>query len=97
MLKYSNDYSATVLPTDCDTYCNTRGRRSRQAKIDSLQKLSFFSAVGIIVGFEQTSYDVVEGEEVNICVEVISPPDIGSTEIYVEVISVETTAESQAS
>ena len=33
----------------------------------------------------------------NICVEVISPPDIGSTEIYVEVISVETTAESQAS
>ena len=53
--------------------------------------------MGIIVGFERTSYDAVEGEEVNICVEVISPPDIGSTEIYVEVISVETTAESQAS
>ena len=64
---------------------------------DSLQKLSFFSAVAIIVSFEQTSYDVVEGEEVNRCVEVISPDDIGSTEIYVEVISVETTAENRAS
>ena len=40
---------------------------------------------------------MVEGEEVNICVEVISPDHIESTEIYVEVIAVETTAESQAS
>ena len=46
VLKYSNDYFATVLPTDCDTYCNTRKRRSRQAKIDSLQKLLFFFCSG---------------------------------------------------
>ena len=92
----SNDHSVAVLRTDCDTYRNTRGRRSRQAEIDLKDYDRFFPA-DIIVGFEQTSYDVVEGEEVNICVEVISPPDIGSTEIYVEVIAVETTAENRAS
>ena len=39
-----------------------------------------------MVGFEQTQYAVAEGGTANICINVISPPDIGSTKVYVEVI-----------
>ena len=38
----SNDHSVAVLRTDCDTYRNTRGRRSRQAEIDLKDYYRFF-------------------------------------------------------
>ena len=46
----------------------------------------FFSSVVYVVGFHDTSFDVTEGESIQICVDVISPPDIGNAEIYLEVL-----------
>ena len=39
-----------------------------------------------MVGFRDTSFDVTEGESIQICVDVISPPDIGDAVIYLEVL-----------
>ena len=39
-----------------------------------------------VVGFRDTSFDVTEGESIEICVDVISPPDIGDAEIYLQVL-----------
>ena len=38
-----------------------------------------------MVGFERDSYDVSEGGSVTICVEIISPDDIGGAQLYLEV------------
>ena len=51
-----------------------------------LHKDMFFSAVIYVVGFRDTSFDVTEGESIEICVDVISPPDIGNALIYLEVL-----------
>ena len=48
--------------------------------------LFIFSAVVYVVGFRDTSLDITEGESIEICVDVISPPDIGDAEIYLEVL-----------
>ena len=39
-----------------------------------------------MVGFEQTVYTVPEGESVAICVQIITPPDIGTVQVFVEVV-----------
>ena len=39
-----------------------------------------------MVGFQQTVYTVPEGESVAICVQIISPPDIGMVQVLVEVV-----------
>ena len=39
-----------------------------------------------MVGFEQTSYTITEG---GTCVVIISPDDIGTTEVYLEVIPID--------
>ena len=39
-----------------------------------------------MVGFQQTVYTVPEGESVAICVQIISPPDIGTVQVLVEVV-----------
>ena len=40
-----------------------------------------------MVGFEHTSYTVTEGESVMICVQIISPADIGNAEVFLQVTS----------
>ena len=40
-----------------------------------------------MVGFNSTFQSVVEGGTVQVCVRVISPPDIGDAAIYLEVLS----------
>lgn len=47
---------------------------------------NYLSTDQIVVGFQFPSYNTTEGSSVNICVEIISPPDIGSTRVYIEVI-----------
>ena len=42
-----------------------------------------------MVGFEQTSYTITEGASRGICVVIISPDDIGTTEVYLEVIPID--------
>ncbi|CAI8052865.1 CUB and sushi domain-containing protein 3 [Geodia barretti] len=43
----------------------------------------------IVVGFERNLYNVSEGDSVTICVEIISPDDIGGNQLYLEVETVE--------
>ena len=38
-----------------------------------------------MVGFERALYTVSEGKTTNICVEIISPQDIGDTVVYLHV------------
>ena len=38
-----------------------------------------------MVGFERSSYSIAEGESREICVTIISPDDIGSTRVFLEV------------
>ena len=42
-----------------------------------------------MVGFEQTSYTITEGASRGICVVIISPDDIGTTNVYLEVIPID--------
>ena len=46
----------------------------------------FSLLLDIVVGFQQTVYTVPEGESVAICVQIISPPDIGTVQVLVEVV-----------
>ena len=73
----------------CATCCSTRSRRSRHGKRTPHYAVSrcafaFFSA-DIVVGFERDSYNVSEGGSVTICVEIISPDDIGQAQLYLQV------------
>ena len=40
----------------------------------------------IVVGFEQTSYSVTEGESFNVCVRIVNPLDVGDTSVYLQII-----------
>ena len=51
----------------------------------------------IVVGFEESAYSIAEGESLEICVTIISPDDIGSTRVFLEVIRDEDAAENTAS
>ena len=53
----------------------------------SMQKLTHISAVTYMIGFENTSYTVAEGESVEVCVIVRDPPDIGGVELFVQVLN----------
>ena len=46
-----------------------------------------FSTDTIVVGFQKASYTTTEGETARICIQIISPSDVGSAEIYVQVHS----------
>ena len=50
-----------------------------------------------MVGFEQSAYSVAEGESLEICVTIISPDNIGSTRVLLEVVPDEDAAENTAS
>ena len=50
-----------------------------------------------MVGFEKSSYSIAEGESLEICVTIISPDDIGSTTVLLEVVLDEDAAENTAS
>ena len=41
----------------------------------------------IVVGFERTLYTITEGGSASICVEIISPQDIGNAVVYLEVVA----------
>ena len=49
-----------------------------------------------MVGFEQNAYSIAEGESLEICVTIISPDDIGSTRVFLEVLPDEDAAENEA-
>ena len=49
-----------------------------------------------MVGFEESSYSIAEGESLEICVTIISPDDIGSTTVFLEVVLDEDAAENVA-
>ena len=46
-----------------------------------------FSTENIVVGFQKASYTTTEGDAARICVKIISPSDVGSAEVYVQVHS----------
>ena len=58
---------------------------------------TLFSADNIVVGFERDSYDVSEGGSVTICVEIISPDDIGGAQLYLQVEAIENTGQASKS
>ena len=55
------------------------------------------SADNIVVGFERNLYNVSEGDSVTICVEIISPDDIGGNQLYLQVETVENTGQASKS
>ena len=50
-----------------------------------------------MVGFERNLYNVSEGDSVTICVEIISPDDIGGNQLYLQVETVENTGQASKS
>ena len=42
-----------------------------------------------MVGFEQTTYAIPEGAMSETCVIIVSPDDIGTTQVYLEVVTTE--------
>ena len=50
-----------------------------------------------MVGFERDLYNVSEGGSVTICVEIISPDDIGGTQLYLQVEAIENTGQASKS
>ena len=90
-----------VTHTDCDTCCSTHSRRSRHDKANHCVRIArtlpLFFFVDIVVGFEKSSYSIAEGENLEICVTIISPDDIGSTRVFLEVVPDEDAAENTAS
>ena len=52
-----------------------------------MQKLTHISAVTYMIGFENMSYTVAEGESVEVCVIVRDPPDIGGVQLFVQVVN----------
>ena len=50
-----------------------------------------------MVGFERGSYNVSEGDSVTICVEIISPDDIGEAQLYLQVWAIENTGQASKS
>ena len=52
-----------------------------------MQNFTHISAVMYMIGFENTSYTVAEGESVEVCVIVKDPPDIGGVELFVQVVN----------
>ena len=50
-----------------------------------------------MVGFERGSYNVSEGGSVTICVEIISPDDIGGAQLYLEVEAIENSGQASKS
>ena len=51
--------------------------------------IKHYLSTEIMVGFEQTFYTITEGTSREICVVIISPDDIGTTEVYLEVIPID--------
>ena len=52
---------------------------------------TLYVSADIVVGFEQTSYAIAEGGMSEICVVIISPDDIETTQVYLEVIPINNT------
>lgn len=88
----SNDCEPTIsVPVGRCTRCSTHGGRSQYANywlyyLIQHRLRDYYSTDSIVVGFEQTQYAVAEGGTAKICIYIISPPDIGSAKVYVEVI-----------